>query len=1141
MEPTIPMETNGTSFEQLDLLELFGGEIRPWSLTDSARRIGCRASAMDTLYDPSHDILLSATYNHLLKWVSSGAVKHLWMGAPCVSYTAMWAWNKIHPFRSRNEPDGLEAMPARWAKYVDKHNEITRRVQALAIAQFKAGRTYYIENPCDQGEVGSPFFTPEAAGSVPIWITSFMRNLRKQTAATFATTDLCEWQGEFRKPTTIMAAGPCAHLIEPINSIRCSHAKHLRRVIDTDADGNPVSKSAGQYPRPFCIYFAAAFRTGIPPPIAPLLASPTSAPVLAEQLGASLRQQPGLELIESNVEANLSWRSAHEQIPRHWPEAEDVVGERYVAARQAALPFISRRRAQAEDAEVLARQPFPQPSKAPATQRQAFYKSTGWLCTTQPAEPVDINSLWLDGVYLEVDSAIQTVVASCKEGDAGRAMPKVEPKVFALELMAPFAREHIESGGRIDSSNPRKCKPLQPFSREEPVDQAVNTSFFSAWGRKLDWPDKDMLEQIHTTGAEGRSACSKATIVMGHHGGLRANFAVAKKVIDADASAGFLRPGTQHPPVFPAIMTAKNCVERTIYKLDGDELSSVTKFRVTTDDSIEIEGETSRNTGMDPDTWPRAGLPGPRTLGEAVAIAKAACANMGIHLEQWQFERIALWALDLSHAYRMLAINRFEWGQQLFCWTDGVRLDLRCLFGSAHMVDFFERVTVFVLTVSQFRTAEYHSQHPTSTQRQAWSTWREEHVGAGEGRAYASFVYLDDASGVSTVEPGEDISGGHVDFPVRASLHIEPGATVRLQLFAKASRPQIDLAIARRTFQEAGWEIALDKVQLGWSIDQLGFTVDTTGAGALVIPEAKRRGMIEDISLQQSKSGVVKIVKHQLAERLIGRCVNLATVIVEAAPYLAAMYRIKEAKVVIKAHGKRLRITPKFVAVSGDGAHVDNYQQALAWWKHALESRASAPLAPKRHYPDLGEPGVAFLFSDAAREAGTGYGGFSMIERREVTEMLYLCPAWEPDALLALQQNLLSMPAGEGLGVVALADAIARELPGLTHLVVFTDSSPVASALNSDNSASPQLNVIIKWLIERHPKLQLMGIHEPGVRNEAADDLSRGRAYRVLEEARAANLTCTELTPAHSFDTLITTAMRTPQRAPPPRPPPQAK
>ena len=103
------------------------------------------------------------------------------------------------------------------------------------------------------------------------------------------------------------------------------------------------------------------------------------------------------------------------------------------------------------------------------------------------------------------------------------------------------------------------------------------------------------------------------------------------------------------------------------------------------------------------------------------------------------------------------------------------------------------------------------------------------------------------------------------------------------------------------------------------------------------------------------------------------------------------------------------------------------------------------------------------------------------------------------------------MPAGECFGAVVFADALARTLPGLTHMVVFTDSIATARAVTTGSSAALQLNFLVKWLQRQHPQVQWLGIHQPGRRNCAADGLSRDKAAEVIAEAAAAGAVTVEL------------------------------
>jgi hypothetical protein len=667
----------------------------------------------------------------------------------------------------------------------------------------------------------------------------------------------------------------------------------------------------------------------------------------------------------------------------------------------------------------------------------------------------------------------------------------------------------------------------------------------------LKWTDAAMLQEVTVTGAEARSVHTKATIVMGHHGGLRANFAPAAAVIAADLSNGFTKPGRPHPWVIPSIMIARNCVKRSLWRIVRNKLTQIIKWRVTSDDTIEAKAAPgrppfiSRNHGMDPDTWFRTGLPNARTLPEAMAILRSVCEEMGIEISDAALERIAAWALDLCHAYRMLSVQRAEWGQQCFIWIDGVRLDLRCLFGTASMVEFFQRVSTFVLAVGRRRIREYDEQHPYSAPRQAWRAWRDAEVESSSPTGSvdrtdctAAVIYLDDALGLSVHGKGEPIIGrlDSATLPVLASLHVESDAGgggeerayVRLFLFASMSRGQTHLSLMSDSFREAGWDVVDEKNQLGWGIDELGMHCTGEGEGALAVPEAKRQGMIEDIKAQQPPpDGTLSQPKanRSIVEQLQGRCLHIAQAAPEANAYLAPMYRV--------LHGPEAR---RWVTINDESARGEDYQRSLSWWRHALESGISTPLAPLLRFPSLDEEGSGFLFTDAAREARTGHGGFTLI-RDGSNELLFvnISPAWDADILEALRTNKLSMPAGEGIGAVVFADTLAVILPDLRYLVIFTDSSPVVAALNSGNSDSPQLNAIVRWLFDRHPLLQLSALHQPGKRNGAADSLSRDDRERILREATAGGARVVTVECHDTSRALALMALSFPQRGRPPR------
>ena len=298
----------------------------------------------------------------------------------------------------------------------------------------------------------------------------------------------------------------------------------------------------------------------------------------------------------------------------------------------------------------------------------------------------------------------------------------------------------------------------------------------------------------------------------------------------------------------------------------------------------------------------------------------------------------------------------------------------------------------------------------------------------------------------------------------------------------------------------------------------------------MLVPEAKRLGMIEDISaLREASEGA----ERDDVEGLTGRCLHIAQVANEANPYLSPMYAMQEAKLTLPARASKppRRIKPRTLSVIGSNPTQKEYQRALRWWQHALECGISAPLAPRLEFPSLEEEGSAFMFTDAAREAGTGHGGFSIIETAAgERKFLWADPRWDLVTLEALRANEISMPAGEGIGAVSFAAALAAALEGLRFLLIFSDSTAVVQAVQSNNSDSPQLNAVTRWLFERCPGVQFLAVHQPGVRNDAADGLSRHRTAEVLAEARAAGLSTQELACKHLTAELNALAASSQQR-----------
>jgi len=263
-------------------------------------------------------------------------------------------------------------------------------------------------------------------------------------------------------------------------------------------------------------------------------------------------------------------------------------------------------------------------------------------------------------------------------------------------------------------------------------------------------------------------------------------------------------------------------------------------------------------------------------------------------------------------------------------------------------------------------------------------------------------------------------------------------------------------------------------------------------------------------------------VPFRWVERLVGRLCNLAQVVLEAGPHMRGLYRLqgarqRQSRISAQAGGHRHRL--KKICIQGETESLVQYQASLTWWSNALQRGVRVPLAVPRAFPALRAPGCAAHFGDAARECGTGAGGFMVLQRADgETFFLWSSALWPEDIGDALRADVLSMPAGELGTLVALVPAFTDAALSLgmvlTHLLCFTDSVATRAAVNQNSSGSPQLNFIVRDRFQQLDStslgraVQLQAVHVPGVLNCAADNLSRILGVEdVLRRIREARLT----------------------------------
>lgn len=88
-----------------------------------------------------------------------------------------------------------------------------------------------------------------------------------------------------------------------------------------------------------------------------------------------------------------------------------------------------------------------------------------------------------------------------------------------------------------------------------------------------------------------------------------------------------------------------------------------------------------------------------------------------------------------------------------------------------------------------------------------------------------------------------------------------------------------------------------------------------------------------------------------------------------------------------------MRAKPRWIQIGASSAAAREYRVALAWWQAALGVGIEVPLAPRLMFPQVGAEGCLFVFTDAARENGTGFGGFTAVKEGEVVAWLLLSDA----------------------------------------------------------------------------------------------------------------------------------------------------
>ncbi|KAL3906109.1 MAG: hypothetical protein SGPRY_010673 [Prymnesium sp.] len=459
--------------------------LRLGSLADALTEKGFSVVPIDlAVGGAKHDMRDPVVVSGILSQDAAGEFSIVWIATPCESFSVLWMENGRPKLRLRRHPHEWQA-PMRWQAYLRKHNELVAVSAELARATYDTGGTFVIENPVDRGDTTSVHFKERYADHAPLWVMPHIVRLASATKPRWASMPMCAFNGEFQKWTTLMAAGPAENSISVLGGLPCTHLSHTMTARGTDERGVPLSEKAGEYPALFAAT-AAALLDGSSPTIGELQAAlggpaatllHTTIRIQAEANERAAREftskQEGMVIPTSNTgsqggTAANKWQATPELIPRSWPEA-DLLPTIFAAKKDAALRYVSRRRADPETPEELARRPLPQPAAPPRLEKPEPRGRVEWPAGA-PARAIKIDQLFYAGVYQRIQEAIRRIAeamaAAAREmrekpgshADGEVSFPAGKAEVFKQqESQLEWARQCL-----WDASDPSDCVPMQP-------------------------------------------------------------------------------------------------------------------------------------------------------------------------------------------------------------------------------------------------------------------------------------------------------------------------------------------------------------------------------------------------------------------------------------------------------------------------------------------------------------------------------------------------------------------------------------------------------------------------------------------------------------------------------------------------------
>ena len=1032
--------------------------------------VGSEVVTIDILDDPIHqDVRDPQVLLGLVQLLLSGRVVSCFLAIPCSSYSVV----RGEQLRSNAEPRGMAEKMAQWAKYIEKHNELTDVGCFLAELCDQLNILWMIENPAKRNDPKSSAYWAEFADWASLWDVPRVHNL-EQGGAKRIMLAMCAFNRPYQKLTELLTCEELAVVAQRVlANYQCTHHSHADQIVGVDERGKPKAALAGQYSPEFNAVIASI--------IVEVLQGQREARQPKEVSPVAPKRRRSEKPQSTSVVGMMHVGSAKP----HDPNGRDEQWQRH---ERWAKPG-SLRNLEPELKEALFVEPLPETNvpKVAGPDPDPVDKIL--------PPPMTTDELIPSGIVRQTQSFIDTVASilqrSARSKEGWKAARSNRPEPLALseeEALNPAAR-----GFPWKRREPHK--PLRMDSLWDPVQvsswpdnppnpkatQAIDTAAFVELAEKYGLTDERVTSWVKH-GFPGVEM-PNATVLAPPHVGALKEAAAYEERNQRDVDAGFCTEPRRFPERWPVVTTPCNIVVQ-----NG-------KPRLTIDPTMWISG--------------RVDIPPANALIDLVAEAVRAGRLKLITIAQVSRGAAILLAPLTPSCGVSLLITKWDVlaffrnhkkkdehvCQQGRITAKGINLDLMINFGERNAPDHTcgtsDSVSFFIKCELLRLDSEYPTQVP---ELQMWLERRREikmSMGVADDKftfdvLFYTFCYVDDMGLETYDENLVDRQGRKISFID------EKGITrrqTRMDLYRDAAIKMTERVYGPKSCPHDKRDVpAKSLVYIGGAVDL----------------REERRYLPKDKALKYGQR-----LDYCLHGR---RRMPNGVIVCEYAHFNSLLHRLLHASEMVplgKAHLFYCRQALALAREVGISKHRKLYSvlitaqvvKEMRWWRHQLEhaDEVGLPLACRHSFPGSSSESVLVRYSDASRETEdptqfSGGGAWCVID----DVFYWLRMEWTEEEL-KYSINVLEAHARDIGGVVFL-DLALKLGRKITHTMAFIDNSAAENIAESGKASTDMLHELN---MRRLNDLQHRGVFETNERvasvdNDVADDISRGAFEEAL-------------------------------------------